>query len=318
MGLYSEVAMTEDKLIAGGSDDITAEGLTVLLGEGALARGSVLGKVDKGAAVGAAVAGNTGNPTFNAGSVLKRSKTKVGVYRLEVVELLGAVKAGVAAAVAGNTGNGVLTYTGVTQAAKVGTYRATCIAAALNGGTFELRDPDGISMGRIGVGVAFDGVIQVTIADGGADWVVGDAVTFTVLWDTDTSRLQVIDPDEVLLMDAFIGTAYVSDTIAFVLSEAAQNPVHCAIGDSWTITVAAGSGKYRLVNAGNTDGSQNPTRILCDAVDATAADVVTTGYLPKGGEWNERALVFGGADTIATHRDAMKAAGFVLRDSVPA
>jgi hypothetical protein len=88
--------------------------------------------------------------------------------------------AGTAAAVAGNTGNG--TFGTVTVAgAKVGVYRATCIAAATNAGKFLVTDPDGIVVGVATVASVFTGGgLSFTIADGATDFAVGDSFTITV------------------------------------------------------------------------------------------------------------------------------------------
>ena len=62
--------------------------VTVLAGSGAeraLTTGMVLGKITKGAATGAAVAGNTGNGTITAAPVVGAA-AKPGVYRLVCIE----------------------------------------------------------------------------------------------------------------------------------------------------------------------------------------------------------------------------------------
>ena len=88
----------------------------------------------------------------------------------------------VAAAVAGNTGNGACTVSDPAFASgvKVGVYRTTCIEPASDGGTFRVEDPDGIDIGVAEVGTEFDGPVKFTIADGGTDFVAGDAFTITV------------------------------------------------------------------------------------------------------------------------------------------
>lgn len=53
----------------------------------------------------------------------------------------------------------------------------------------------------------------------------------------------VIDPDGIRLADAAVGTAYASNEINFTLAAAGANS---AVGDSFTITVAEGSGEYKL------------------------------------------------------------------------
>jgi hypothetical protein len=119
---------------------------------------------------------------------------------------------------AGNTGNGVMTIdvtNPVRQGARAGVYTATCIAAAANGGTFRVEDPDGNVMGDVEVGATFDDDIKFVIADGSADFIVGD---------------------------------------------------------KFLITVAAGSGKYKILTPAAQDGSQTAAGILLAPVDATSAD----------------------------------------------
>lgn len=309
MGVFSETTFTPDRLIAGSEADLVTDHVTILSGEGVLARGSAIGKVLFGAVTSVAGGGNVGNPTFPA--FVRGIGVKVGAYLLTVTVLAGTKIKGATAHT--GTGNGVLTYTSISQNAKVGNYVATCTAAAANGGTFIVRDPDNIDVGQLAVGVAFDnGLIQVTVADGAADWVVGDTVTFPVAWSTDTSKFSVTDPKGMRLADGFVGTAY-AQQLGFTLTAGAT---HVALGDTWTVTVAAGSLKYRLVDNSHTDGSGIAWRILANATDATSADAVSVAY--ANGMFNSDAVIFGGADVAANHVDELEAIKIFLVDSVHA
>jgi len=95
---------------------------------------------------------------------------------------LATAAAVVAAAAAGNTGNGILTVADPAfgGTVKVGVYRVVCIEPAANGGVFQVEDPDGVVAGIARVGVAYDGPVKFTIADGAADFVAGDAFNVTV------------------------------------------------------------------------------------------------------------------------------------------
>jgi hypothetical protein len=103
---------------------------------------------------------------------------------VEIGTILGA--AGMAAvssaAVAGNTGNGVLTLAAPAIAANAyaGDYQAICIEPATNGGVFEVFDHNGVSVGTAVVGVAFNGPVKFTIADGATDFIAGDAFLIKV------------------------------------------------------------------------------------------------------------------------------------------
>lgn len=153
---------------------------TVIIDTGDLAAGTVLGKITKGTATGAAVAGNTGNGTITAAP---------------------AVGAG----------------------AKPGVYRAICIEPTANLGKFTVEGPDGIMVGVATVGTEFvGGGLTFTIADGATDF---------------------------------------------------------ASGDAFTITVAAGSGKYVAYNQDAANGSCIAAGILLDNVNATSADVEAVAYV---------------------------------------
>lgn len=84
---------------------------------------------------------------------------------------------------AGNTGNGVMTLDAanpVRAGAKAGVYTATVITAAANGGIFRVEDPDGVVLGDVAVAATFDDDIKFVIADGAADFIVGDKFLITV------------------------------------------------------------------------------------------------------------------------------------------
>jgi len=100
------------------------------------------------------------------------------------------------AAAAGNTGDGVLTLAdpAYSKAAKAGPYNVVCIAAAANGGRFKIDDPDGVEVGQVNVGAAFNKAVKFTIADGAADFVVGDSFTITVDLDAGGEILVAWDP----------------------------------------------------------------------------------------------------------------------------
>lgn len=120
---------------------------------------------------------------------------------------------------AGNTGNGAMTLDATTPAlahAQTGTYSVKCIAAATNGGTFEVFDPQGNSLGEVAVGGTFANQIKFVIADGATDFIAGDTLL---------------------------------------------------------VSVAAGTGKVKILTPAGLDGTQTAYGILAAAVDASAADV---------------------------------------------
>lgn len=121
---------------------ISREVVTIASGAGVLDVGTVLGKVTKGAASAEAKAGNTGDGTFTIDAT-----------------------------------------TPVLAGAKPGVYTLRCIATASDGGTFRLEDPDGIVLGDFaldGGSVTVAEHIKGVIADGAADFAVGDGFDITV------------------------------------------------------------------------------------------------------------------------------------------
>lgn len=93
------------------------------------------------------------------------------------------VTAGASSAAGGsNTGDGALTLAAdpVLADGQEGAYTVTFISAATNGGGFIVRDPNGVDVGEGEVGTLFANQISFTIADGAADFVVGDVFTITV------------------------------------------------------------------------------------------------------------------------------------------
>lgn len=110
--------------------------------------------------------------------------------------VVGAVLLGSASEThAGNTGNGAMTLdatTPVLAGAKVGVYNVKCITAATNSGTFRVTDPDGIVLGDVAVAATFANKIKFVIADGAADFIVGD--TFLVTVAAGSGKLKALAP----------------------------------------------------------------------------------------------------------------------------
>ncbi|WP_420433047.1 head decoration protein [Hyphobacterium sp.] len=85
------------------------------------------------------------------------------------------------AAGGGNTGDGTISGVALGEDAVPGIYTLECIAAATDGGTFAVINPDNEAQADAIVGTAYDNdEIAFTINDGAADFVVGDTFTITV------------------------------------------------------------------------------------------------------------------------------------------
>lgn len=72
------------------------------------------------------------------------------------------------------------------------------------------------------------------------------------------------------------------------------------------------SGKLVIVNtAGTDDGRRTPYAVLAEDTDASGGDKTVSVYLT--GSFNEDKLIFGGTDTVATHKDALRNLGIFAR-----
>ena len=123
----------------------------------------------------------------DAGGMISRDAKVLAVgQNLKAGTVLGIIALGAASAAikgSGNTGNGVFTIDAtnpVRPGAKAGVYQVRCITAAANGGAFRIEDPDGFVLGDVAVAATFDDDIKFSIADGAADFVVGDGFDVTV------------------------------------------------------------------------------------------------------------------------------------------
>lgn len=207
--LLTQYTTTPDNLIAGNKVIPMTEEITLLSGENR-ARGTVLGKITKGAVTAAVGAGNTGNATIGSAAAKARSK--------------------------------------------VGTYMIVCLTAT----TFRVIDPEGFR-----------------------------------------------------LADGAFGSAYDDGNIGFTITEGSTP---CAAGDSFTVVIAAGSGKYKMSLAAAVDGSQDPARILAEAVDASLADKTCAAY--KRGEFNKSKLTLGTGHTTSSIQAGLEAIDIYLKDYV--
>lgn len=71
------------------------------------------------------------------------------------------------------------------------------------------------------------------------------------------------------------------------------------------------SGKLKIVNSANVDGSQVPYGVLLEDCDASGSD--KTCLVALSGEFNQAAMVFGGTDTYTTHKAALRDANIYIK-----
>jgi len=120
---------------------------------------------------------------------------------------------------------------------------------------------------------------------------------------SNSGTFRVEDPDGFVLGDVAVGATF-SDDIKFVIADGGTDFI---VGDGFDVTVAAGSGKYKLSVATATDGSQVPVAVLAEAADATDADMVVP--VLTSGQFAADMLTFGSGHTAASVELAWRRAG---------
>lgn len=168
-----------------------------------------------------------------------------GVAALAAGTVLGkqtvAETATAAAKSGGNTGNGTFTIdatTPVLAGAKIGVYTVRCIAAAANGGTFRVEDPDGNVLGDVAVGSTFSDDIKFVIADGSSDFIVGDGFDVIIAAGTGkhiVSLAAARDGSQIpdaILAEATLETSADTEAIAYFGGE--FNASHLTLGAGHT------------------------------------------------------------------------------------
>lgn len=139
MDLVTTQDGTTVQFFAGDFPRVT-KAITLVSGAGDLAKGTVLGKITKGAVTSAVKSGgNTGNGTCTVDVTTPKLANAIA-----------------------------------------GVYTVRCIAAATNGGTFRVTDPKGNVLGDVAVGSTFSNQIKFAIADGSTDFIVGDGFDITI------------------------------------------------------------------------------------------------------------------------------------------
>lgn len=184
------------------------------------------------------------------------------------------IGAAVAAAVAGGTGNGTLTMDATTP-----------ILAGAKAGVYTVK------------------CIRAAVAQVGTTPAVPAQRGLASLTDPNGNVLQTFE------LSTTPGLV-VSNQVKFTIVEGATA---FAVGDSFTITLAAGSGKFKMVDKAAIDGSAVPYAILAEDCDATSADKACTYFLT--GEFNANKLVVASGTTVAELADALRALGIFVESA---
>jgi len=150
----------------------------------------------------------------------------------------------------------------------------------------------GEASGAASSGNTGDGVLSaISVGEGAKE---GDYTLTCIEAAAGAGTFSIEDPDGVTIGTVEVGAAFVG-AINFTLNAGATDFV---AGDLFTITVAAGSGKYKEYNPANTDGSEVVAAILLDNVDASEEDK-EAAVISRHAEVNESELVwFDGASDV--------------------
>jgi len=210
-----------------------------------------------------------------------------------------------AAALGANTGNG--TFGTITPQAAPATMIGAYSVALTSSSAFTVTAPDGqTATGSVGSG--FSGLgIGFTITAGGTPFAAGDSFTLTttatpgnpsiasaagtntgngtigslsvqgyaakagvysVEFD-DATHFVVSDPTGAEVGHGTTGVAFKAGGLSFTITAGGTAFVP---GDSFAVTVAAGSSKYKPFDPANVDGSQIPAGVLFASKDVTSVD----------------------------------------------
>ena len=107
---------------------------------------------------------------------------------------------------------------------------------------------------------------------------------------TDAGTFLLTDPIGLVVGSGTVAVAFSKGGLAFTLSDATD----FVVGDGFTITVAAGSGKYAPYDDDNTNGTEVAACIALENVDATAD--VTCATLFRMAEYKADLLVWAGTN----------------------
>lgn len=109
----------------------------------------------------------------------------------------------------------------------------------------------------------------MTSVAAGPDTKIGIYTATCITAAANGGTFKVVAPDGAALPNATAGTAYVNDQLNFTINDGSTDFI---VGDSFTVEVAAGSGKIVPVNAVAVDGSQDAYGFMVAACDATSSD----------------------------------------------
>jgi len=182
---------------------------------------------------------------------------------LTVGEVVGSVLAGLTAltpvASTANTGDGVPGAVTLGKFAQPGTYVLRCVVASTNAGTFSVRAPGGRVLPDLTVAVAYEtDEISLTVADGAADFIVGDTIYAQVIGERKIMQLNLNGQNGSEVPVGFVADDYTApdgtDEPGVIIT---RNAVASVVGLKW------------------------PAGITADQIEAFTADLEDRGILVR-------------------------------------
>lgn len=267
--------------------------------------GTVLGSVTSAlTAAAVAIGTNTGNGTFGTVTPQTAPATMIGAYGILLTSATaftvtapdGQTAAGTVGTPFSGLGVGFTITAGGTAFVANDSFTLTTVAAPGN--------PTVTSAAGTNTGNGTIGTLTVT-------GYAAKAGVFAVEFD-DATHFVVSDPVGTEIGHGTTGVAFKAGGLSFTITAGGTAFVP---GDSFAVTVAAGSGKYKAFDPANTDGSQNPSGILFATKDATNADK-PCAVVARQCEVNASELVWPtgmSAASITTALAQLKALGILPR-----
>lgn len=130
---------------------------------------------------------------------------------------------------------------------------------------------------------------------------------------TSATEFTLKDPTGADVGTVTAGVAFTSNQLILTVTAGATA---FAAGDVFTVNVSAASGAYVLSVRTATDGSQNPSAVLVDDVDATAGAVMAGGYFQAAVNVNR--ITFDESWTVDDLKAELRGKGIFIRDSLSA
>lgn len=163
-----------------------------------------------------------------------------------------------------------------------------------------------------GAGNQGGGTLTLDATPYGALAQAGDYIVTCIAEAANGGTFSVFAPDGTRLADAIVGVAYAGDHVRFALADVGAD---FKLDDSFTITIAAGSGEAVLSVAAALDGSQRAAGILAEDVDATLGAVKAPGYV--SGQFDPAFLVLTDTGhTVDTLRTSFAGKPIFLRAAI--